>query len=811
MTDPGRKLIIAAAALAAATFAGARGASAFVCANTSDTTTECKQLRACAKELMVQASSYGTKMQALLIGSIDTNLQGKNKDADGGKRCVTNIDLTTKDFIGKACFASKGACKDGARKNLACDEDFDDCPGFCKNNPQQICWVDHPDCNPSTTFDRNVVCVKPGLGVCKMLTGFATTDSCSADAECAAVPNSTGVCVNAGVGCLFKAGIGCNPGECMTGGAPCTISKDCGASGPCIPSATTDLLCEINQGKGVAGAFAAQAAAVRKKLKAKCPDPADIPAPAFSVDLAELGLPTDLCKGTCSGSFNQCSPSKPCTGVGAGDCIFSRDDAASCITQAAAGDLLNAVVAEVISRPIGKMAFNVQPMGVKEVDAVAPRIPRKVSNLSLPSVIQIGARSDSDGAGSAGGSAPLGMARCRDSGALDGSPCTKDADCVRGGVKKYKAGGVTDIETALCVPDCCECTGAGTCTNLDTGTPSNVTGGRTPNAPAIAAAQCLASDVAGSCVGNKCVGSRRAGLPCDTAADCPASIICETRGNSVPPGNILTTTENKANFISSCLLTKTGRVSHLTTGLDASDKGTCKVSMADCTADADCGVNGPCEGGLAQIGTVNLNTGDSTSSAPINTEVYLGSGASGEPCPHCVADGGSATKFSCDSGANAAGMCLGPVDGSTDEACPPDGTWTQIPGVPNPFNLKTGKTQMTEGSGGGADEFCGYCSLAESTGCSLDGVTQPCPSGLGSCASDAGVNNKGFRGSDTYDDDAVVASQQATAQGVADVYLPVMSGVFCTGKVSPLVDGSIGLPGPVRVIQPFLRNYTFTP
>jgi hypothetical protein len=859
MTATCRKTTIAVVVFAAATFGMAQTASGFACSNTSDTTTECKQLRACAKELMSQASKYAINLQKQLLASIDSNLAGKSRAADGGKQCVAEVPSGSlqlkKIFVGQKCFANKGACKDGARKNLPCDEDFADCPGYCKNDPTKLCWVDHPDCNPSPTFDRNFACVKPGLGACKMDLGFATTTSCTVDAECASVPNSKGVCSNAGVGCQYKKTIGCNEGKCEDGlagatcsggvcNAPaatagnvcltnsdcaptCTVTKDCfkvGLVGPCSSHPDTDFLCEVNQRKGIAAAIAKAAADVRKQLsnKRKCPQPPDSP----SVNLSELGLPTDLCKGTCSLSFNQCSASQPCGGS-EGNCLFGLDDAVRCITRGQAGDLKNATSADSLTRPISKLAFLTLPLGVKEKDAVAPRIPRVRSNISLPNLIQIGAKSSSDGAGSAGGSAPLGMARCKDAGEKTGSPCALDKDCAVGfAIKPYKAGGKPN-ETALCVPDCCTCTGAGTCDNLDDGSI-----GSTPNFPSAAAAQCTAADTAGTCTGGKCVGSRRDGLPCDVNADCPASIICETRGNTLPPGNILSLTENRANFVSSCLLTRLGRLSHTTTGLDDSDKGVCAAGPnvgSNCDRDSECGggacvagtcAGGPnagdscfdvedcsflCEGGLTAFGTVNLHTGDAVSNAPINTEVYLGSGASGDACPHCVSDPASPTKFSCDSGANVSGMCLGPVDDTPDEACRPGASWIRLPGVPNPFNLNTGKTQITAVGG----KFCGFCSLKENIGCSLDG-SQPCPPGAGTCTA-GGSDSIGFRGDPGYDDDPVTPGQQATSRGIPDPYAPTLAGVFCTGKVDPsLVDPNIGLPGPVRVLQPLLANYTFT-
>jgi hypothetical protein len=208
-----------------------------------------------------------------------------------------------------------------------------------------------------------------------------------------------------------------------------------------------------------------------------------------------------------------------------------------------------------------------------------------------------------------------------------------------------------------------------------------------------------------------------------------------------------------------------------------------------------------------------LTTGDGSGHAPISTEVFLVSGTPGATCPRCdpYTDPANPT---CAEGENTGGSCNS-KDGGTDTACPPDttsGSWSSLGSIPNPFDLTSGKAQKTASTSVGANggwpagsAYCGRCTgTATTIGCQ---VNTDCP-GVETCTyTDAYA---GFRGSINYDDDVETTGKQATAQGVAGLFTATQAGLFCTGKTGGLPDSSVGLPGPVRVVQPVIVNWTFS-
>jgi hypothetical protein len=90
------------------------------------------------------------------------------------------------------------------------------------------------------------------------------------------------------------------------------------------------------------------------------------------------------------------------------------------------------------------------------------------------------------------------------------------------------------------------------------------------------------------------------------------------------------------------------------------------------------------------------------------------------------------------------------------------------------------------------------------TACSSNG---DCGGLLGACHAvecDFGKTVLGFQGN------SAVTSIKAVGQ--ESIFTPVMVGAFCTGMTNDtLLDGSAGLPGPVRVVAPYVQSYRFGP
>jgi hypothetical protein len=694
--------MIAASLLALALLCLARTTSALNC-GTSISDDGCKDTRKCAKEAMTQASAYAAALQKAVIGSVDTNLAGKNKAADGTKVCVPS--LTSRPPV---CLANNGVCADGARKGLTCDGPVvaaagdAECPGYCSLLPTKTC------------------------------TGPA----------------------------------GCNPvteGTCKSFGKGCNRSKGCNAS-----AANDTSRCLINNDKGLAGDLTKAQRKVRTKIGAACQE----------FYLPDLGLPSRACKGKCtatgeqcatisdcglceivgSSSSQHCAVTADCTGGGtcviAGACVSSVDDLADCVLAGQAPDTVNARSVDTFTQALTKTAVPVKPQGAKTNKA-----PRKRTLISLPNLTQF-LPALNDGSGPGGDAAPAYLARCTNAGASDGQPCVEDSECVRGGVK---------TPPAACVPDCCTCGSAGTCA------PNPING-------VAAGAQALC-----------------------TAA---GQTVCETRGSTIEPGNpIGAPTPWDPGVIKSCVVPRFARVPKITAGLDESDKGHCAGGASNglaCDSDAGCASPGHCKGGLVSFGSVNLDTGAMTSLTQAEQEVFVltGSTPNGSACPVCAA------QF-CESGANALGHCSA-LDGRTDVACLPADdivTWVKI-GVSwiEPIALSTAATSLTaDGSG----KFCGYCAGDYRIGCRTDGGDSCVAKGTtGPCIATDTV--PGLFGNFGYDDNPTLSGKQASVSGLANPYAPTAGGVFCVGRFTAPASAPQTSPILVRVLQPYIQNWTFS-
>jgi hypothetical protein len=215
------------------------------------------------------------------------------------------------------------------------------------------------------------------------------------------------------------------------------------------------------------------------------------------------------------------------------------------------------------------------------------------------------------------------------------------------------------------------------------------------------------------------------------------------------------------------------------------------------------------------IGTIDVETGHYTAHSPISTDVFI-TAAPGQDCttfkscPVCDAKTKSCTAINGSAGLGTK-SCLA-ADQSVTTECPPPGATTIH--VPNPFNLSTDGTTLAQSTSpnAAANQFCGFCDTSLSSGC--QGGATMCSNGCqldadcttngsGGTVCDFGGTAPGFYG----DPNAVTVS----SPGVSSQYMPLVSGVFCTGITSnSLVDNSAGLPSPVRVILPYTFGYVQT-
>lgn len=188
-------------------------------------------------------------------------------------------------------------------------------------------------------------------------------------------------------------------------------------------------------------------------------------------------------------------------------------------------------------------------------------------------------------------------------------------------------------------------------------------------------------------------------------------------------------------------------------------------------------------------GSIDLVTGQQTSFNLLSIELYVGA------CPKCLTASGA-----CSGGVHAGGPCVS--RGAEDISCPPGGAPFVV--FLQPVSLTTEPTTLlipAHNPGGGvtnpAATFCGACDLDPRIGCQSD---QDCDT-RGACGAGIGAgccvfgSNTGFNG---YDSALSVAGG-----GARGPLIPHLSGLWCMGETgNGLIDASVGLPGPVRYIEP---------
>jgi hypothetical protein len=336
-------------------------------------------------------------------------------------------------------------------------------------------------------------------------------------------------------------------------------------------------------------------------------------------------------------------------------------------------------------------------------------------------------------------------------------------------------------------------------------TSNNVTAGGslTP----LALAHCVGGNANPSCVNNKDCGTDSVG----------AAGVCTVNGN-VPSGT----------YAGSRIVTGAPVFTCCASG---SDLGKTCSSSADCSGAAPCTVNANCDGptltqtgtcaagtatclvthtknsgnGTTTSGSINLLSGRYETTSPILTDVYVtGVGQdcnTYHACPYCQAKVCQAAGNG--TGGNTGGACSA-SDNSVTQECPPSGGIAAS--IPNPFTLTTDpKTLLaapgeTNACGAGTAIFCGNCSTTISIGCQTNA---DCPAGAGTCVFTAAHEQCGFHG------DTTVTS--ISAPGFSSQYSALATGIFCTGQTGVgLVDGSAGLPGPVRAIIPYQFGWVQT-
>jgi len=264
-------------------------------------------------------------------------------------------------------------------------------------------------------------------------------------------------------------------------------------------------------------------------------------------------------------------------------------------------------------------------------------------------------------------------------------------------------------------------------------------------------------------------------------------------------GNILAITSGQGS-LNTCLITRTA-------GVAACSGGTNPGTL--CPTNTECMGGGTC-GPVTGVTTIDLsgsNHGLETSVSPIQTEVIIG-----KLCPQCSAGlpnicGANPADGASTGGPNAGNACKNP--GADDAACPPS-LPASPPVLPNPLNLTTETATLntpTNNPAGGVTNthsaFCGDCDGDNTIGCQSD---QEC-NALGDCT--AGVGNGCCQFATSAGAFGDTTKRSLTAQGTRGPYLPKLSGTFCTGFTNSIVDGVVGLPGPVRLSNIYLNTVDY--
>jgi len=201
--------------------------------------------------------------------------------------------------------------------------------------------------------------------------------------------------------------------------------------------------------------------------------------------------------------------------------------------------------------------------------------------------------------------------------------------------------------------------------------------------------------------------------------------------------------------------------------------------------------------GTPEDGSIDLSTGQQTSVAPIATTVHLGI-----PCPICDRVTKVCTSPTNDS-PHEGQPCTSP--GRTDIACPPK-VQPVAPMIVQRTELTTESVTLDVPVGAGVSNpvgaFCGACDGDPTIVCRRD---QDCTA-AGVCSAATGCCQfstvKGAHG------DATVQLLQAS--GRRGSFVPQLAGVGCVAPSGdPVVDGSVGLPGPLRTAESRLNAFRY--
>lgn len=453
----------------------------------------CAYVRKCAKEAMTQASAYAAALQKAVIASVDANLAGKNKAADGNKVCVPSLSSPP-----PACLANNGVCADGARKGLTCDGPVaaalgdQECPGYCSLLPTKTC-TGPAGCNLVTE------------GTCKNFNkGCNRAKGCNALA-----PNDTSLCL---------------------------ISNDKGLAGD-ITKAQRKVRTKI--GAACQDPYLPDLGLPSRACKGRCT--------ALTATGEQCATISDC--GRCDTTGQHCAVTADCTAGGTcvttGACVSSVDDLADCVLAGQAPDTVNARSVDTFTQALTKTAVPINPQGAK-----TNKTPRKRTLISLPNLTQF-LPALNDGSGPGGDAASAYLARCTNAGASDGQPCVEDSECVRGGVKAPPAACVPDCCTCggagTCAPNPTSgvaagaqalCTAAGQTVCETRGSsvePGNLIGAPTPRlsgviatciVPRFARVPKVTADLDESDKGH-CAGGTSNGLACDNDAGCASPGRCK--------------------------------------------------------------------------------------------------------------------------------------------------------------------------------------------------------------------------------------------------------------------------------------------
>ena len=274
--------------------------------------------------------------------------------------------------------------------------------------------------------------------------------------------------------------------------------------------------------------------------------------------------------------------------------------------------------------------------------------------------------------------------------------------------------------------------------------------------------------------------------------------------------------------------------------------GSCALGIATCLVTHTLNAGN----GTSVRGAINYVTGQMATSEPTLTDLYLtGVGIvdcdRASMCPRCSNPTNGVGKGTCMGicngvnripcltntdcinvgegttcvGGGTSGTCSAP-DQSTTIECSPSVIGGLAAQIPNPFTLTTEPTSLNAASASGVNQdgsgaqICGFCDTSATWGCqspalcltgcqTLADCKDPAGNSIGATVCDFSTAAPGFNG-----DGTVTA---ISTQGLANQYAPILAGLYCAGQTQSLVvNSAAGLPGPVRVISPYINTYYFS-